>query len=59
MERKLVLAIDFDGSIVKHMYPDIGTEMPGAFATLKKFIAAGDRLILWTCRMPGLSLIHI
>lgn len=56
MEEKLVLAIDFDGTVVKHMYPDIGQEMPGAFATLKRFIAAGDRLILWTCRMPGSGL---
>ena len=51
--RRLILAIDFDGSICQHMYPDIGSEMTGAFAALKRFIAAGDRLILWTCRMPG------
>lgn len=52
-KEKLIIAVDFDGCICQHMYPDIGREMPGAFSTLKKFIAAGDRLILWTCRMPG------
>ncbi len=52
-KRRLIIGCDFDGTICQHMFPDIGTEMPGAFATLKRFIAAGDRLILWTCRMPG------
>lgn len=48
--RRLILAIDFDGTCVEHNYPAIGEPLPDAFETLKEFIEAGDRLILWTCR---------
>ncbi len=57
MEReKLIIAVDFDGTVVEHMYPAIGKPLPGAFEVLKSFIEKGDRLILWTCRMPGSGL---
>lgn len=48
--RKLILAIDFDGSIVVHEFPEIGPPMDDAFNVLKHFMMCGDRLILWTCR---------
>lgn len=46
----MILAIDFDGTIVTHAYPDIGREIPFAFQTLKLLQADGHQLILWTYR---------
>lgn len=46
----VTLGIDFDGTIVRHAWPEIGEPMPGAFETLKDLKAAGYKLILWTCR---------
>lgn len=44
------IAIDFDGTIVEHKFPDIGREVPGAFEWMKKWQEAGAELILWTMR---------
>lgn len=44
------IAIDFDGTIADHRYPDIGDEVPGAFDWMKQFVEAGANLILWTIR---------
>ena len=44
------IAVDFDGTIVEHDYPDIGKEMLFAFTTLKKLQERGALLILWTFR---------
>ena len=49
----MILAIDFDGTLVEHKFPDIGPEIPGAFDWLKKFQEAGAKLILWTMRSDG------
>ena len=46
----MIIAVDFDGTIVTHAYPKIGREMPGAISTLKRIQADGHRLILWTVR---------
>lgn len=46
----MIIAIDFDGTIVEHKYPKIGKEIPFAIATLKKLQQDGHRLILWTVR---------
>ena len=46
----MVIAIDFDGTIVEHKYPAIGTEIPFAIDTLIKLKEEGHRLILWTVR---------
>jgi len=45
-----VIAIDFDGTLVEHRYPDIGPDVPGAFEWLAKLQNAGAKLILWTMR---------
>ena len=45
-----VIAVDFDGTIVTHAYPEIGKEMLFAFATLKELQTRGHKLILWTFR---------
>jgi hypothetical protein len=44
------IAIDFDGTIVDHEYPEIGKEKLFAFQTLKELEKLGARLILWTFR---------
>ncbi len=46
----MIIAVDFDGTIVKHQYPSIGKEIPFAIQTLKLFQQKGHKLILWTYR---------
>ncbi|MGZ0016327.1 BT0820 family HAD-type phosphatase [Yeosuana sp. AK3] len=47
---KLIIAVDFDGTIVEDTYPNIGKPLMFAFETLKKLQEDGHRLILWTYR---------
>ena len=44
------IAVDFDGTIVEHRYPEIGEERPFAIDTLKMLITDRHKLILWTVR---------
>src|SRR5574343_1272145 len=46
-----VVAVDFDGTIVQHVYPGIGPVNPGAFETLKWLSSLNVHLIFWTCRV--------
>lgn len=46
----MIIAVDFDGTIVEHQYPGIGREKPFAIDTLKKLAKEHHRLILWTVR---------
>lgn len=46
----LIIAVDFDGTIVEDQYPRIGRPIIFAFETLKKLQEKGHRLILWTYR---------
>ena len=46
----MTIAVDFDGTIVEHRYPEIGREVPFATDTLKMLIKEGHRLILWSVR---------
>lgn len=46
----MIIAVDFDGTIVENRYPEIGAERPFAIETLKMLIADRHRLVLWTCR---------
>ena len=46
----MIIAVDFDGTIVEHKYPSIGREKPGAIDTLKQLAREGNLLILWTVR---------
>jgi len=47
----MIIAVDFDGTIVTHEYPRIGKEIPFAIETLKKLQEDFEcRLILWTVR---------
>lgn len=46
----LIIAIDFDGTIVEDAFPKIGKPMIFALETIKKLQSDGHRLILWTYR---------
>lgn len=46
----MVIAVDFDGTIVEHKYPAIGEELPFATETLRMLIKDQHRLILWSVR---------
>lgn len=46
----MIIAVDFDGTIVTHDYPQIGKELPLAITTLKKLQEDGHKLVLWTVR---------
>ena len=46
----MTIAVDFDGTIVTHEYPNIGREIPFAVQTLKMLQDDGHKLILWTVR---------
>lgn len=44
-----LIAVDFDGTVVTHAYPEIGDDA-GAVAVLKELTDNGCRLILYTMR---------
>ena len=46
----MIIAVDFDGTIVEHRYPAIGEEKPFAIETLKMLIRDRHQLILWSVR---------
>ena len=46
----MIIAIDFDGTVVDHRYPEIGPEAPGAIQTLRDLAEREHRLILFTMR---------
>ena len=51
----MVIAVDFDGTIVTHEYPKIGKERPFAIQTLKRIQEEGEhQIILWTVREGAL-----
>lgn len=47
---KLILAIDFDGTIVEDQFPYVGKPLPKSFESLIELKGYGVKLILWTCR---------
>ncbi len=49
-EDSKIIAVDFDGTIVDDMFPEIGKPKVFAFQTLKMLQKDGHRLILWTYR---------
>jgi len=50
MQTPLKIAVDFDGTIVEHRYPEIGKEILFAIETLKALQQRKHLLILWTYR---------
>ena len=48
-DQALVVAVDFDGTVVEHEYPDIGRDI-GAVPWLQALAGYGAKIILWTMR---------
>lgn len=46
----MIIAVDFDGTLVHHDYPRIGEAVPGGVSVCQRLISAGHQLILWTMR---------
>ena len=46
----MIIAIDFDGTIVRDMYPAIGKLRPDAVKCINKLYDDGHYIIIWTCR---------
>lgn len=46
----MIIAVDFDGTIVEHIYPQIGNEIPFATTTIRKLIEEQHQVVLWTVR---------
>lgn len=46
----MIIAVDFDGTIVEHRYPAIGKPVPLALDTLKQLQNENHTLLLWTVR---------
>lgn len=49
MHEGITINIDFDGTCVTHAFPKVGQDI-GAVPVLKKLVAAGHKLILFTMR---------
>ena len=45
-----IIAVDFDGTIVEHRFPQIGQPVPGAVEWIKAWSEKGAKIILWTVR---------
>lgn len=46
----LIVAVDFDGTVVEHEYPDVGANVVGAVETLRKLVDSGVKIVLFTMR---------
>lgn len=46
----MIIAVDFDGTIVENKYPEIGDPIPGAIQTLQAWKARGHTIIINSCR---------
>lgn len=53
MSKPFTIAIDFDGTVVHHEFPEVGQDVPGAADVLRELAHAGHNLILWTMRSDG------
>jgi len=50
MKESKIIAVDFDGTCVRHEYPEVGEDVPMAVEVLRKLREQGHRIILWTMR---------
>jgi hypothetical protein len=46
----MIIAVDFDGTCVEHMYPEVGLSVPYAVPVLQRLVEMGHQLILYTMR---------
>ncbi len=49
-EAKDIVMVDFDGTLCRWSYPDMGEPEPGARHFMKSLITRGLRPIVWSCR---------
>lgn len=50
----MIIAVDFDGTIVEHKYPKIGRPIPFAIETLLQLQKDGHVLLMWSVRTGSL-----
>lgn len=50
MEEKKIIAVDFDGTLCRNCYPNIGEPNFKLLAILRNLKQQGCTIILWTCR---------
>ncbi len=50
MKEMRIIAVDFDGTLCRNCYPEIGEPNLKLIAILKNLHEKGCKLILWTCR---------
>lgn len=50
MQKREIIAVDFDGTLCEDCYPHIGEPNTELILFLKQMKKQGSRLILWTCR---------
>ncbi len=46
----MIIAVDFDGTLCEHKFPEIGKPFLGVINYIKKRKEKGDLIVLWTCR---------
>lgn len=49
-----VIAVDFDGTLCKECWPEIGEPNTALIRWLIARQASGDKIILWTCRVADM-----
>lgn len=52
----MILAIDFDGTIVTDRFPSVGELRPGAKRCINLLHSEGYYIIIWTCRTQNKAL---
>ena len=46
----MIIAVDFDGTVVDHRFPKVGAPVPDALRWLQRWQELGAKIILWTMR---------
>lgn len=55
----MIIAVDFDGTIVEHAFPEVGALRPHARDVLARLVAHGHTVTIWTCRYTGPELANM
>ena len=50
MSKKKTVAIDFDGTIVENIFPEIGAIKQNVVDKMREWYEQGHTIIVWTCR---------
>ena len=46
----MIVAVDFDGTLVENAFPEIGAPKEDVISFVRALHQAGAKIILWTCR---------